>query len=163
MPIQDLVVKEFTVTAEDIDELGHVNNRVYLRWIEEVARYASDVNGWTTQKYIENGFAWVAREHWIEYLRACVLGDVIRAYTWLQSRDESRCLRRYALKKGPKICCVGATEWDFIDLNTRRTTVCPERVAEHFRLVSKDDDRLVSLGISRPVRYAPQGFEDALS
>ena len=30
-------IEEFTVTKEDIDILGHVNNKVYLNWCEIVS------------------------------------------------------------------------------------------------------------------------------
>lgn len=153
--IHPIAAYEVTVTKEDIDVLEHVNNRVYLRWIEEAAIYASDLNGWTTEDYIKFGAAWMAREHWIEYLRPCVLGDKITVYTWVEYSLKGRCLRRYAMKKGDKIHCVAATEWVFVDLKTRRAIDCPPQVAAHFEAVPVGDQRLLDLGLTRMVHFAP--------
>lgn len=148
---------EVTVTPDDIDALNHVNNRVYMRWVEEAATAASAANGWSSERYLEYGSAWMAREHWIEYLRPCVLGDKITIYTWVQNLAGGRSLRRYTMKNGDKVCCVAATEWVFVNLTTRRAIVCPPEVADHFVLVASDDERLKELGISRCVRFTPVG------
>ena len=149
---------EYTVTEEDTDELGHVNNRVYMRWLEESARQASALRGWGADAYLTRGFAWVARQHWIEYLRPCMPGDRITVYTWVEATAGARSLRRYCFKRGPKVCIVAATEWDFINLATRRAVDVPESVRAQFECVPADDRRLKELGIARPVRYAPDPF-----
>lgn len=73
MPIAELpegmYSETFKVESSDIDVLEHVNNRVYLRWIEEVATNHSAKKGYDAKRYLEIGCVWVAREHWIEYLR----------------------------------------------------------------------------------------------
>ena len=148
----------FQVGPQDIDVLNHVNNRVYLRWVEEAATTASAQNGWSTQDYLKLGAAWMAREHWIEYLRPCVLNDTIEIYTWIQSYQHGRSFRRYAMKNHGKLCCVAATEWVFVDLTVRRAIECPENVASCFVTVPSDDARLKELGIARCVRFAPVGL-----
>ena len=142
----DIVRYEVQVGPQDIDVLNHVNNRVYLRWVEEAATTASAQNGWSTQDYLKLGAAWMAREHWIEYLRPCVLNDTIEIYTWI------------AMKNHGKLCCVAATEWVFVDLTVRRAIECPENVASCFVTVPSDDARLKELGIARCVRFAPVGL-----
>ncbi len=153
-----IVKYEVTVGEKDIDVLDHVNNRVYLRWVEEAAKFASDVNGWTTEDYLKLGAAWMAREHWIEYLRPCALGDKIEVYTWIHSYQRGRSFRRYTMKNAGKICCVAATEWVFVDLTTRRAIDCPPNVCDCFTPVAGDDPRLKELGIARCVRFSPLGF-----
>jgi len=155
IPIVKYIVE---VKPEDIDVLDHVNNRVYLRWVEEAALHASDVNGWTTPDYIGFGAAWMARQHWIEYLRPCVLGDEIEIYTWVQYHKNGLCLRRYAMKNAGKLCCVAATEWVFVDLKTRRVVECPPQINDCFEVVNPDDTRLKELGVARCVRFTPHGL-----
>ena len=87
----------------------------------------------------------MAREHWIEYLRPCVLGDTVTVYTWVEALDESRCLRRYAMTKAGKLVCNAATEWDFINFATKRRTA--------FKLIPAGDGCLKALGIGRALRY----------
>lgn len=147
---------EVQVKPEDLDELNHVNNVVYMRWLEMAARAGSANAGWPTERYFREGLgAWVVRKHWIEYLRDCKLGDIIEVYTWVQEFSVSTSLRRYAMKVNGKLCCVAATEWVYIDLKTRRASELPEQVESCFRIVPADDPRLKELGIARPVRYLP--------
>ena len=69
---------EVQVKPEDLDELNHVNNVVYMRWLEMAARAGSADAGLPTERYFREGLgAWVVRKHWIEYLRDCKLGDII--------------------------------------------------------------------------------------
>lgn len=153
-----IVKYEVTVQPKDIDVLNHVNNRVYLRWVEEAACFASDVNGWTIKDYLKLGSAWMAREHWIEYLRPCALGEKIEIYTWVQSYQRGRSFRRYTMKNAGKVCCVAATEWVFVNLTTRRAVECPPEVISCFEDVAADDPRLKELGLTRCVRFVPTGM-----
>ncbi len=67
-------------TENDIDALGHVNNIVYLRWIQEAssAHWFSVVRDEAKQNYI-----WVILRHEIDYLYPALLHDDIVAYTWV--------------------------------------------------------------------------------
>ena len=42
---------EVQVKPEDLDELNHVNNVVYMRWMEMAAREGSALAGWPTERY----------------------------------------------------------------------------------------------------------------
>lgn len=147
----------FVVGPQDIDELEHVNNRVYLRWMEQAARAASAAAGWGSERYFHDGDGvWVAREHWVEYLRPCKLGETITVYTWVEGFSGCASLRRYAMKNAAgKLCCVAATEWNYVNLKTRRAEEIPASLAACFEIIDPDDARLKDLGITRRVRFAP--------
>ena len=49
--------KKIVVTEASIDILGHVNNREYLRWMEEVAIEHSAALGWPQERYMAAGLA----------------------------------------------------------------------------------------------------------
>jgi acyl-CoA thioester hydrolase len=73
------------VSPSDIDELGHVNNTVYLRWVQDAA-----VAHWksaATEEQQKN-ILWVVRRHEIEYKQAAHLGDDIIAETWVGGASE---------------------------------------------------------------------------
>lgn len=147
---------ERVVAADDLDELNHVNNVVYMRWMEQAAREGSAMAGWPTERYFKEAHGvWVVRKHWIEYLRDCRLGDTVEIYTWVQEFHFSMSLRRYAMKVNGKLCCVAATEWAYIDLKTRRASELPQALVSCFQIIPNDDPRLKALGISRPIRYLP--------
>ena len=72
---------ELTVAVQggDIDELQHVNNVVYLAWVQDVA-----IAHWNslTSEQDRAALAWVALRHEIDYKSAAVLGDTVIARTW---------------------------------------------------------------------------------
>jgi acyl-CoA thioester hydrolase len=83
-----------TPTAEDIDELGHVSNLVYLRWVQEVAMAHSRSVGWDFTRYRELGAAFMVRRHEIDYIAQVTLGQALRAETWVDSWRLASCIRK---------------------------------------------------------------------
>jgi acyl-CoA thioester hydrolase len=69
----------FTAGPEHIDELGHVNNAVWVQWMEQVA-----VAHWRSiaKPEHQDAYFWVVVRHEIDYLRAGVEGETIVARTW---------------------------------------------------------------------------------
>lgn len=68
------------VEPGDIDVNGHVNNVVYLRWVQDAA-----TAHWLarTSAAEKAAVTWVVVRHEIDYRRAALPGDVIRAVTWV--------------------------------------------------------------------------------
>lgn len=69
-----------SIAPQDIDELGHVNNVVYLRWVQDVA-----VAHWraraTSQEQAD--IVWVVVRHEIDYKTSAKLEDELIARTWV--------------------------------------------------------------------------------
>ena len=67
-------------TAEDLDALGHVNNLVYLRWVQEVAtaHWRAEASG-----DLQRRITWVVVRHEIDYHVAALEGDGILLRTWV--------------------------------------------------------------------------------
>lgn len=151
----DIYQYEITVGKESIDILGHVNNREYLRWMEKAAIKHAASLGWDAKRYLQRGETWVAREHWIEYLRQTYEGERLTVYSWVSKLNGSRSLRRYAIKRGNRVVCVGATEWVYIDFKTGRPKEVPDDVAACFTIIPDGDPRLEERGIIRLVRFSP--------
>ena len=95
------------VGPESIDAVGHVNNREYLRWMEEIAVEHSAAQGWPMEQYFAAGTAWVASTHFLEYLRPALEGDPLDLYTWIAAWDRRTCLRRYAVMRQRKLVARG--------------------------------------------------------
>lgn len=68
------------VEPEDIDMLGHVNNVVYLRWVQEAA-----IAHWSAIAPVDEQekLIWVIRRHEIDYKRPALLGDTVLVRTWI--------------------------------------------------------------------------------
>ena len=68
------------VLSTDIDEQNHVNNTVYLRWVQEVATMH-----WRTvaSTDAQENIGWVVLRHEIDYKAAACLGDEVVLRTWV--------------------------------------------------------------------------------
>lgn len=69
-----------TVEPEHIDILNHVNNVVYLGWVQDAA-----ISHWGVIAPVEmqQAMFWVVRRHEIEYLRPAFLGENLVVTTWI--------------------------------------------------------------------------------
>jgi len=68
------------VLSEDIDGQNHVNNTVYLRWVQEVATAHWQA---ITSNEGQEGIGWVVLRHGIDYKAPACLGDEILLRTWV--------------------------------------------------------------------------------
>ncbi len=146
----------FVVGADAIDQVGHVNNRVYLRWMEAIATEHAASVGWDYEHLTAARRMWVVREHWIEYLRPAFEGDEVEVLTWVQSAHGATSLRRYAVKRGRELLAAGATEWCFVDTDRGRPVIIPPEAIECFSFLPETDPLLVELGVNRPMRWKPR-------
>jgi len=68
------------VLPGDIDEQNHVNNTVYLRWVQDIATaHWRAVASSKAQKVI----GWVVLRHEIDYKGPATLGDEVVLCTWV--------------------------------------------------------------------------------
>lgn len=149
--------KSLVVGADSIDAVGHVNNREYLRWMEEIAVEHSAARGWPMERYFEGGTAWVASTHFLEYLRPAFEGDALDVYTWIAAWDLRTCLRRYAVLRQRKLLARGETCWAFVELASGRACDLPAAVTDSFCVLGEDDAELKALGLARRERLRAAG------
>jgi acyl-CoA thioester hydrolase len=114
-----------TVLRNDIDELGHVNNVVYVRWVQEVAaaHWNSLPSAEIRQKYL-----WVVVRHEIDYVRAAFEGDHLIATTWVGESNGARSERIVHIihAKTGNLIAKAKTMWCMLD----GVTMKPKRVDE---------------------------------
>ena len=77
MPRYELPV---VVQSADIDGLGHVNNVVYLRWMQEAATAHWES---AASEDLRSAVSWVVTRHEIDYKAPAFLGDRLVARTWV--------------------------------------------------------------------------------
>ncbi len=113
------------VYQSDIDELGHVNNVVYLGWAQEVA--AAHWNVLATPE-IKKLNVWVVLRHEIDYLGAAFENDQLIANTWVGETSGPRSIRHVEITnpKTEKILVKAKTTWCMLDSQTMR----PKRIDE---------------------------------
>jgi acyl-CoA thioester hydrolase len=118
-----------TAAPEHIDELGHVNNAVWVQWIQQVA-----VAHWhsVANPAHEAAYYWVVVRHEIDYLRAAVVGETVTARTWVGDAPRGARFDRFVEFTGPdgKVCVRAKTQWAIIDkVLARPIRVPPEVIA----------------------------------
>ena len=126
--------KIFFIPESAIDENGHVNNVVYVQWMQDIAveHYAS-IGGIAAQG---PDSTWVVREHRIEYFLPAFLGEEIEIKTWVENIRRVRSLRKYEFirKADGKVLVKGETDWVFMDAKTGSPRAIPEEVSNVFNL-----------------------------
>ncbi len=107
--------KEHTVVAHEIDDLKHVNNVVYLSWIQDIAN-----DHWSQLKQGHNtdGYVWVVVRHEIDYLRQAILGDVVNIRTWVGETAGVKSIRHVEILKKGKLLVKAQTTFCLLDAKT---------------------------------------------
>jgi acyl-CoA thioester hydrolase len=118
----------------DIDALGHVNNVVFVRWIQEVAVAHTASLGVGLDDLRCLGGAFVVARQEVDYLRPALRGDVIEARTWISSLMVAKCIRATELVRAGdgEPLARARTTWGFVDLTTGRPMRVPEPVRRAF-------------------------------
>jgi len=133
---------QLVVTQDDIDVLGHVNNLVYLRWMQDAAVAHSSAQGWPTAKYLELGAGWVVRSHAIEYRLPALADDAIVVQTWIANFKKIQSLRKYRILRShdDAVLAVAETNWAFIGFEHRVPRRVPPEITDAFELVEPGNE-----------------------
>ena len=122
-----------TPDAADIDDLGHVSNLVYLRWVLDVAMAHSRAVGWDYPRYRTLGAVFVVHRHEIDYIAQVTLGQSLRAETWVDSWRAASCIRKTELVRDGKVVARAATTWALMGLASGRPQRIPDELLALFR------------------------------
>lgn len=130
---------DIEVTARDVDRNGHVNNVVYIQWMQDAAVAHARDSG-CTQASLAIGATWVVRTHHIEYLSPAFAGDKITLLTWPSNFQRVRSLRKYKFvrAKDEAVIARAETDWVFVNAKTGRPQSIPVEVKNTLPVVSKE-------------------------
>ncbi len=112
------------VVDSDIDELNHVNNVVYLRWVQDV----SNAHWNHAASYeLKSVCKWVVLRHEIDYHSPALPGDGIDLLTWIERPEGPRQNRRVSIRRSndERVLASACTSWCLLDPKTGR----PKRVS----------------------------------
>ena len=121
----------FTAGPEHIDELGHVNNAVWVQWIQQVAVAHWEAVAGAAHK---DAYYWVVVRHEIDYLRAAHVSDRVTARTWVGDAPKGARFDRFVEFTGAdgKISVRAKTDWAIIDKALGRPIRVPPEVVAPF-------------------------------
>ncbi|MBZ6379256.1 thioesterase [Pacificimonas flava] len=105
-----------------IDHMGHVNNAVYLNWVQEAV-----ISHWKriAPEAAQARYLWVALKHEITYRKAAFLEDQLTASVMLQKVKGVRAFYRTIIRRGEEVLAEVESTWCSVDADSHR----PVRVA----------------------------------
>ncbi|AOL93562.1 acyl-CoA thioester hydrolase [Porphyrobacter sp. LM 6] len=123
--------RTFVAAPEHIDELGHVNNTVWVQWIQDMA-----TAHWDSVARAEDraAFFWVVVRHEIDYRGNVAEGESVRAETWIEGEAQgAKSVRRVEFTDASgKRLVSAATTWAMIDRASGRLARVRPEVLEPF-------------------------------
>ena len=127
MPFQHSI----KVQSEDIDQMGHVNNVVYLRYVQEVAEAH-----WKSfaSSELQSNVLWVVLRHEIDYKKPAFDGDVLTGETWVEEANGPKMPRNVVIKneKGDTVI-TARTVWCALNADTMRPMRIESSLHEQFK------------------------------
>lgn len=121
----------FTAAPRHIDELGHVNNAVWLQWVQDIA-----VAHWEAVAPPEHqaAYVWVVTRHEIDYRGNIGAGESVTAETFIpEGPTGARFDRRVDFTNAAgKVIVSARTTWALLDRASGRLLRVPRDVAVPF-------------------------------
>ncbi len=122
-----------TIDPTDIDPLGHVNNVVYLRWVQDAA-----VAHWQARASAADQarLVWVVIRHEIDYKQPALLGDEIIACTWVGAASRLTFERHTEVLRASdwSVLARARTIWCPIDVQTGKPSRVSAEVCDRFSI-----------------------------
>ena len=131
LPSSNTFEMTVAVRQEDIDRQEHVNNTVYVRWVQEVA-----VAHWRAlaSREAQEEIGWIVLRHEIDYRTPGCLGDELILRTWVgeASRLKFERLTEILRKRDGQLLAQARTLWVPINARTGKPTRVSAEVREKF-------------------------------
>ncbi len=121
----------FEASIEHIDELGHVNNSVWVQWIQDLA--TSHWNAAADPLHREQ-FFWVVVRHEIDYRGNIAEGELVTGTTWIPdpSKGAKSDRRVDFTDSAGKVIVSARTTWAMLDRESGRLARVRPDVMEPF-------------------------------
>ena len=117
------------VIDSEIDRLGHVNNSIYLRWIE--AAVHAHWSALATPAELA-AYDWIAVRHEIDYRRPARINDQVRVETRILSVRRVRAWYETSVTRGTEALVEARSCWCCIDAKSHRLTPVPAEIVARF-------------------------------
>ncbi|MCP4501109.1 MAG: acyl-CoA thioesterase [Deltaproteobacteria bacterium] len=123
-------------SRDDEDFLNHINNVVYLRWVQDMATAHSKAVNWDLPEYEKIGGVWVVRQHDIVYLRSAKGGDEIELVTWTETLKGASHIRKTQIfrKEDRTELARCSTTWVLLNNKTGRPIRIPQEIVQGFKV-----------------------------
>ena len=117
------------ISSADIDHMGHVNNSVYLKWVQDaVVQYWEKVA--PTEAVAKH--LWVALKHEISYRRPTFLNDAVVADVIAEQVQGARALFTTVIRRGEEVLAEVKSTWCCLDAASKRPARLAKDVVQRF-------------------------------
>jgi acyl-CoA thioester hydrolase len=123
--MKNVFTLKITVSSKDIDTLQHVNNLIYVKWMDKIA---TEHYAFLTKDNPLPQYVWVVTRHEIDYLKQAVLGDEITVKTWVGETKGITSIRFMNFYKDNILLVKAKTVWVMLDSKTFKPTRIRENV-----------------------------------
>jgi acyl-CoA thioester hydrolase len=115
------------VKWHDIDGAHHVNNSMYLTYLEDCAFEYVRQEGWPVVRMIDAGFGIIARSLRIQYECPARLDDELEIATWVSDVRRATAVRHYTIlrRSDGRLLTRARALWVWVDLDTGRPIRIP--------------------------------------
>ena len=122
------------VTFNEIDMAQHVNNAVYLSYVEDAAMQVSAHHGWPLEQMSAQGLAVIVRRQRIEYLQPAVMDDELEIATWVSNVKRASATRHFIIsrRRDGEVLARVHTGVVWVDLATGQPIRIPEQFLADF-------------------------------
>ena len=121
----------FIVEENAIDGLNHVNNVVYLQWVNDISEKHWNL---LAGQEIKEKYLWVVLRHELDYLNQAFLGDQITVLTWVGESSGVKSIRHVQVYKDETILLKAQSTWCLLEVKTLRPTRIKEDILSLLRL-----------------------------
>lgn len=112
------------VSKVHLDQLNHVNNTVYLQWVQEASEKHWNV---LADGNIKQTNVWMALRHEIDYHGQAFIDDTVKVVTWIDDSFGAKSTRIVHFYKEEELLAKCKTTWVLLDATTLR----PKRIGEN--------------------------------
>lgn len=129
MSDKEIFELQITVEPHHLDGLNHVNNVVYLQWVQDAA--AAHWDHRATQD-MKDEYIWVVLNHFLEYKRPAFLGEKLTARTFVFNYDGAKSERHVQILRDETLLVQAKTVWCLLDKSSQRPKRVPQEFADLF-------------------------------
>jgi acyl-CoA thioester hydrolase len=134
------------VEWQDLDPINHVNNSVYLTYIQECLMHIGETFGWSLARCQREGFFFLPRSHHIEYRTPALMGDTIEISTWLSNVRRSTLTRHFEMRRisDHELLAQDRSMFVAVDANTLLPIRIPQALVNDFatNISTEDGDEI---------------------
>ena len=115
--------KKYIATSNEIDEYKHINNVVYVQWMQEVSN-----DHWLLliKDIPKPDYVWFVIRHEIDYKKQGALGDEVIVKTWVGETAGIKSIRHFEMHRGDVLLVKSQTTFCLLDATSQK----PKRITK---------------------------------